>query len=107
MASLEEVVRGAVLDGLAEFFDEDETCPCGEGDERCPELVDSEAALVAIIKGLRDKIATLENDVAELKKGKPYIPVGDDTGMLKDLYDRLPFKPLDDRWNPGLVFYCR
>jgi hypothetical protein len=116
-----EQLRSIIMDCLEDFFDEDESCPGGGSDERCPELVDSEAALCAIIKGVREELADtkvtlrdfktayqdMEKRIAELEKGKmTYVPGLDDTAA-KDLFLKLPSNVLDDRFNPGIVFYCR
>jgi hypothetical protein len=66
-----EQLRSIIMDCLAEYFEDDENdpgCPCGEGDERCPELVYSDAAICAVIKHLRERIDVQDRTIQDWKK---------------------------------------
>lgn len=67
--------------------------------ERCSEVVDSEAAMLAIIKALRVRIDGMEERIKELEKRK----------------DTVPFVPIQEKYpdldgwrlEPPFVFTCR
>lgn len=83
MASLREEVRDGVRDCLDEYFGEEEEecqCECEFADgRRCPQVEDSDAAVTACIKALRERIDAQDRRIAELEK-RPigqiqYIPI--------------------------------
>lgn len=68
--------------------------------ERCSEVVDSEAAMLAIIKALRERIDKQDERIKELEKRKDTIP-------FVPIQDRYPNSGDGWRLDPPFVFTCR